>query len=121
MSKETLDQFIQQISDSEELQARVGEEIDSDSLIALGAEHGCEFSAEDLQESAELSDEELDSVAGGGKAERKERKVARKIKRLEKAANEVSKSKVVWLEVEGAPQTNTQVWDDGSGDPTKVN
>ncbi len=65
MSKETLDQFIQQISDSEELQARIGEEIDGDTLIALGAEHGCEFSAEDLVENAELSDEELDGVAGG--------------------------------------------------------
>jgi len=65
MSKENLDQFIQQISDSEELQARIGEEIDIDSLIALGAEHGCEFSAEDLAEGVELSDEELDGVAGG--------------------------------------------------------
>jgi len=65
MSKETLDQFIQQISDSEELQARIGEEIDTDAFITLGAEHGCEFSAEDLAESAELSDEELDGVAGG--------------------------------------------------------
>ena len=54
MSKENLEQFIQQISDSEELQARVGEKIDADSLIALGAEHGCEFSVEDLQESADL-------------------------------------------------------------------
>jgi predicted ribosomally synthesized peptide with nif11-like leader len=65
MSKENLDQFIQQISDSEELQTRVGEEIDADSLIALGAEHGCEFSAEDLTAGTELSDEELDGVAGG--------------------------------------------------------
>ena len=65
MSKETLDQFIQQISDSEELQARVGEEIDAETLIALGAEHGCEFSADDLTAGAELSDEELDGVAGG--------------------------------------------------------
>jgi predicted ribosomally synthesized peptide with nif11-like leader len=65
MSKENLDQFIQQISESEELQARIGEEIDADSLIALGAEHGCEFSAEDLTAGAELSDEELDGVAGG--------------------------------------------------------
>jgi len=65
MSKENLDQFIQQISDSEELQARIGDEIDAESLIALGAEHGCEFSAEDLAEHAELSDEELDGVAGG--------------------------------------------------------
>ena len=65
MSKETLDQFIQQISDSEELQTRIGEEIDADSLIALGAEHGCDFSADDLTAGAELSDEELDGVAGG--------------------------------------------------------
>ena len=65
MSKENLEQFIQQISDSEELQTRIGEEIDTESLIALGAEHGCEFTAEDLAEHAELSDEELDRVAGG--------------------------------------------------------
>ena len=65
MSKETLDQFIQKVTDDEELQSRIGEEINIDSLIALGAEHGCEFSAEDLAENAELSDEELDRVAGG--------------------------------------------------------
>jgi predicted ribosomally synthesized peptide with nif11-like leader len=65
MSKENLDQFIQKVTDSEELQARIGEEIDADSLIALGAEHGCEFSAEDLAADVELSDEELDGVAGG--------------------------------------------------------
>ena len=40
-------------------------EIDAAALIALGAECGCEFTAEDLQESAELSDEELDGIAGG--------------------------------------------------------
>ena len=65
MSKESLDQFMQKVTDSEELQARVGEEIDADSLIALGAEHGCEFTADDLTAGAELSDEELDGVAGG--------------------------------------------------------
>ena len=65
MSKENLDQFIQKVTDSEELQARIGEEIDAEALIALGAEHGCEFTAEELQEAAELSDEELDGVAGG--------------------------------------------------------
>ena len=56
------------MTDSEELQARIGEEIDADSLIALGAEHGCEFSAEDLAADVELSDEELDGVAGGALA-----------------------------------------------------
>ena len=65
MSKENLDQFIQKVTDDEELQARIGEEIHIDSLIALGAEHGCEFTAEDLAANAELSDEELDGVAGG--------------------------------------------------------
>jgi len=65
MSKENLDQFFQKVTDSEELQARVGEEIDAESLIALGAEHGCEFTAEDLAADVELSDEELDGVAGG--------------------------------------------------------
>ncbi len=54
-----------QVADSEELQARIGEGIDAEALIALGAECGCEFTAEELQESAELSDEELDGVAGG--------------------------------------------------------
>jgi predicted ribosomally synthesized peptide with nif11-like leader len=65
MSKESLDQFMNQVTDSEELQARVGEEIDAETLIALGAEHGCEFTADDLTAGAELSDEELDGVAGG--------------------------------------------------------
>ena len=68
MSKENLDQFIQKVTDSEQLQARIGDEMDADSLIALGAEHGCEFSAEDLAADVELSDEELDGVAGGALA-----------------------------------------------------
>ena len=58
------------MTDDEELQARIGEVIDIDSLIALGAEHGCEFNAEDLAESTELSDEELEGVAGGVQAAR---------------------------------------------------
>ncbi|MGE4646562.1 MAG: Nif11-like leader peptide family RiPP precursor [Arenicellales bacterium] len=65
MSKANLDQFVQKVTDSEELQTRIGEEIGIDSLIALGAEHGFEFTAEDLAENVELSDEELDGVAGG--------------------------------------------------------
>ena len=63
MSKETLDQFIQKVTDDEELQTWIGEEMDTDAFIALGAEHGCEFSVEDLVENAELSDGELDGVA----------------------------------------------------------
>ena len=65
MSKENLDQFIQKVTDDEQLQSRIGEEIDIDSLIALGAEHGCEFNVDDLAEHAELSDEELEDISGG--------------------------------------------------------
>ena len=65
MSKENLEQFMNKVAESEELQAKIGEEIDAEALITLGAECGCEFTAEELQESAELSNEELDGIAGG--------------------------------------------------------
>ena len=65
MSKESLEQFIQKVADSNELQTRIGQRVDVESLIVLGAKHGCEFTADDLTAGAELSDEELDGVAGG--------------------------------------------------------
>jgi|TARA_B100001964_G_C14249352_1_gene609092 predicted ribosomally synthesized peptide with nif11-like leader len=68
MSRASLEKFMEQVADSEELQAKIGDEIEIESLIALGAESGFDFSAEDLQESAELielSDQELEDVAGG--------------------------------------------------------
>ena len=65
MRKESLEQFINQVAESEELQARIGDEIDGDGLIALGTENGFEFTTEDLQETAKISDEELDEVAAG--------------------------------------------------------
>ena len=52
MSKENLEQFMNKVADSEELQAKIGEEIDAEALIALGAECGCEFTAEELMVSA---------------------------------------------------------------------
>jgi predicted ribosomally synthesized peptide with nif11-like leader len=65
MSKENLEQFMKQVADSKELQAKIGEEITEDALVALGAAHGCEFSIEDVQASAELSDAQMEGVAGG--------------------------------------------------------
>ena len=67
MSTKTLYQFFNKVAESEELQYRLDEggEIDAEALIALGAECGCEFTAEELQDSAELSEEELGTVAGG--------------------------------------------------------
>ena len=55
MSRENLEQFMNKVAESEELQAKIGEEIDAEALIALGAECGCEFTAEELQDSAEGS------------------------------------------------------------------
>ena len=69
MSKENLEQFMNQLAGSEELQAKIGEEIDAASLITLGAECGCEFTADDLIGSFRLSDEELDAVSGGRQTE----------------------------------------------------
>ena len=65
MSEENLEQFMKQVADSNDLQAKIGKKITEDALVALGAEHGCEFSIEDVQASAELSDEELEGVSGG--------------------------------------------------------
>ena len=46
MSKENLERFMTQVTESEDLQAKIGAEITGDALVALGAAHGCEFSIE---------------------------------------------------------------------------
>ena len=66
MSKENLEHFMKQVADSEDLLSRIGDEIAGDDLVALGSEHGWEFSIENLQAAAELSDAELEEVSGGG-------------------------------------------------------
>lgn len=66
MSKEYLEQFLEQVGSDKELQAQIENQLDSDGnisidvLIALGIEFGCEFDIEDLWNSEELRDEELD-------------------------------------------------------------
>jgi len=56
---------MKQVADSADLLSRIGDEIAGDDLVALGAEHGWEFSIENLQAAAEWSDAELEGVAGG--------------------------------------------------------
>ncbi len=71
MSKENLEQFLEKVDQNEELLARINDQLDIDgnisveALIALGVENDCEFTAEDLESAARLSDQELDQVAGG--------------------------------------------------------
>ena len=51
MSKENLEQFISKVANSEELQANIGDwNIETEKLIALGAECGCEFTADELHD-----------------------------------------------------------------------
>ncbi len=131
MSKESLEQFLNQVAQSEELQTRIGEAIEIDELIALGAEHGCEFSAKDLAENAELSDaenaelsdKELDGVAGGGR--REDRQTRRAIKRMVRAAKKVDGAigddgRILW-DTKGPGGTgdppSTEYWDDGTTYP----
>ncbi|MDP6291729.1 MAG: Nif11-like leader peptide family natural product precursor [Arenicellales bacterium] len=67
MSRESLKQFMNQVADDDMLQARIGGAIEAESLIALGAECGCEFTTEDLQDSAELlSNKKVDVVTDPG-------------------------------------------------------
>ncbi len=61
MSTENVLQFMSKVADSEELQAKIGEEIDTEALIALGAECGCEFSALDWVTAVEVANLVLDA------------------------------------------------------------
>ena len=65
MSKENLEQFMKPVAESKELQAKIGEEITGDALVALGATDGCGFSIDDVTDKAELSGAEIEEVSGG--------------------------------------------------------
>ena len=52
MSKENLEKFMGLVAEREALQAKIGEKIDAEALIALGAECGYEFDEAELQELA---------------------------------------------------------------------
>ena len=70
MSKADLDNFFEKVAGSDELQNRIGDEIDAESLMKLAAEHGFEITRDELREAAdppeELDESQLESVAGGG-------------------------------------------------------
>ncbi len=69
MSRQNLEQFIGQVAGNSMLKARIGGVKNIDSLIALGAEYGCEFTMADLQDWADLfgdesSDQQTDGLIG---------------------------------------------------------
>ena len=63
---ENMKKFLELVSKNEELCAKVGE-ADKEALIAMAKELGVALTDEDFEKpTEELSDDELDTVAGGG-------------------------------------------------------
>jgi len=64
---ENLKLFLEKVSENVELAKKVSEEKDVNALIAMAKDMGIALTAKDFEKPAEeLSDDELDSVAGGG-------------------------------------------------------
>ena len=62
---DNLKKFLEAVSKSEELVAKVGNEKDVNALIAVAKEMGMELTAADFEKEQEISDDELDAVTGG--------------------------------------------------------
>ena len=64
---ENLKNFLEKVSENEELAKKVGSEADANVLIEMAKEMGIALTAEDFQKPVEeLSDDELETVSGGG-------------------------------------------------------
>lgn len=62
---ENLKKFFEEVSKSEELSQKVSK-ADAKELVEIAADLGITLSEEDLKQPTEISDDELDAVAGGG-------------------------------------------------------
>ena len=66
MSEEQLKAFIAKVKDDSSLQEKLKAAADTDAVVAIAKEAGFSISADNLENSeSELSDQELESVAGG--------------------------------------------------------
>ena len=63
---ENMKKFLEAVSKDEALAEKVSGEKDVNALIALAKELGVTLTAADFEESHEISDDDLDAVAGGG-------------------------------------------------------
>ena len=75
MSEEQLKAFLEKVQDDTSLQEKLKAAGDSDAVLAIAKEAGFMISAEDLTKAqSEVSDEELEGVAGGeGKTMKEDR------------------------------------------------
>ena len=66
MSEEQLKAFLEKVKSDTELQEKLKAAADSDAVLAIAKEAGFSISADDLKKTqSELSEEELEGVAGG--------------------------------------------------------
>ena len=70
MAEKNFEQFLDALAENETLRSRMSEEMDAAALVSLGAEHGYEFTVDDLTSlpEMELDEGELGQIAGGGSA-----------------------------------------------------
>ena len=67
MSQEQLQAFIEKVKGDTRLQEKFKAAADSDAVLAIAKDAGFSISADDLKNTqSELSEEELEDVAGGG-------------------------------------------------------
>ena len=67
MSEEQLKAFLEKVKADSSLQEKLKAAADSDAVVAIAKEAGFSISADDLRQAqSEISDEELEAVAGGG-------------------------------------------------------
>ena len=71
MSEEQLKSFLEKVKGDTTLQEKLKAAADSDAVLAIAKEAGFSISADDLKNAqSEVSEEELEGVAGGGKTRR---------------------------------------------------
>lgn len=63
---ENLKKFLEEVSLNKELAEKIGSEKDVNAIIAIAKEMGYTLTEADFAKNYELSDDDLDSVAGGG-------------------------------------------------------
>ena len=67
MSEEQLKAFLEKVKANTSLQEKLNGAADADAVVAIAKESGFSISADDLKKAqSKLSDQELETVAGGG-------------------------------------------------------
>ena len=66
MSEEQLKAFLEKVEGDTSLQEKLKAASDSNAVVAIAKEAGFSISADDIKAQSDVSDEELEDVAGGG-------------------------------------------------------